>query len=240
VPDDYIVRKLGAFGPLSKESEAGLLTLGQTRQRELAAGCDIIREGDDPREVYLIAEGWACRYKTLDDGRRQIMAFFLPGDLCDLHVYILREMDHSIGAVTPIRYARVSANELETLCDVHPRIVRALWWDTLVSASIQREWTVSLGQRDAYESLAHLCCELYARLRLVGLVRDGRCAFPLTHQDLADVLGLTPTHVGRVVRKLNDSRCATLKRRSLVVTDLKALQKIASFNPNYLHQDIAS
>ena len=113
--------------------------------------------------------------------------------------------------------------------------MRALWWDTLVSASIQREWTVSLGQRSAYESLAHLCCEVYLRLRLVGLTDAGRCGFPLTHRDIADALGLTMTHVGRIVRKLNDSGMATLSRRRLSVHDLRALQDAASFNPNYLH-----
>ena len=232
---DHVVKKLRAFGTLSDASEAALVALGKQSGRELEAGKDIIREGEDPREVYLILEGWACRYKMLDDGRRQIMAYFVPGDLCDLHVYILKEMDHSIGAVTPVRYARVSAQQLEELCDDHPRVARALWWDTLVSASIQREWTVSLGQRTAYESLAHMCCELYLRLRLVGLAENGRCDFPLKQQDLADALGLTPTHLSRVIRKLNDSGMATLKRRILWVKDLDALKEAGSFNPNYLH-----
>jgi CRP-like cAMP-binding protein len=233
---EFLLRKLRAFGPLSDESSEAVLALGADRLSTVAAGCDIISEGDDPKDVYLIVEGWACRYKMLEDGRRQIIAFFVPGDLCDLHVYILRQMDHSIAAVTPVKFAKISAQELEELGDNHPRVLKGLWWETLVTASIQREWTVNIGQRDALEALAHLCCELYLRLRLVGLVDQNRASFPLTQVDIADALGLTPTHVGRIVRMMNKAGLITLKRKSLTVNDLPGLQEIARYNPNYLHQ----
>lgn len=229
------VRKLESFQSFSKESEAAILALAGQRTRILKAGEDLISEGDEPRTIYLILDGWACRYKTLDDGRRQILAFFVPGDLCDLHVYILDQMDHSIGALTPLKFASIRPSELETLCDDHPRVVRSLWWESLVSASIQREWLVSAGQRSAYEALAHLCCELYFRLKLVGLAAKGECTFPLTQSDIADALGLTQPHVSRTVAELNQSGLATLKRRHLSVSDLAGLMAAASFNPNYLH-----
>ena len=235
---EFLLRKLQAFGPLSAVSQAAIIELGKNRLRSVKARQDIIREGDDPKDVYLITEGWAYRYKMLEDGERQIIGLFVPGDLCDLHVYILKEMDHSIGAITPLTYAKISPATLDEIGDGHPRVIRALWWETLVNASIQREWTVNLGQRDAYQSLAHLCCEMFLRLRSIGLVKDNVCAFPLTHQDIADSLGLTQTHVGRVVRKLNDSGHAMLHRRELVVHDLAQLQAAASFNPNYLHQNL--
>lgn len=233
---EYLLRKLHGFGALPAATAEAVLALGTSRVRTLGKGRDVIRQGDDPKDVYLIVEGWACRYKSLDDGARQIVSLFVPGDLCDLHVYVLKEIDYSIGALTPIRFARVSAREMEALCDAHPRVVRALWWESLVNASIQREWTVNVGQRDALESLAHLICEMYMRIRAVGLTEGRACAFPLTQQDMADALGLTQTHVGRVVAKLNASGCATLHRRRLEVTDLRALKRLARFNPNYLHQ----
>jgi CRP-like cAMP-binding protein len=234
---EFLLRKLQAYGPLSAVSQAAIIELGKNRLRSVRARQDIIREGDDPKDVYLITEGWAYRYKMLEGGERQIIGLFVPGDLCDLHVYILKEMDHSIGAITPLTYAKISPAMLDEIGDGHPRVIRALWWETLVNASIQREWTVNLGQRDAYQSLAHLCCEMFLRLRSIGLVQNTVCAFPLTHQDIADSLGLTQTHVGRVVRKLNDSGHATLHRRELVVHDLPKLQATALFNPNYLHQN---
>jgi CRP-like cAMP-binding protein len=231
----HFVRKLKSFQFFSTESEAAILALAGQRTRILNANDDLISEGDEPRTIYLVVDGWACRYKMLDDGRRQILSFFVPGDLCDLHVYILDEMDHSIGALTPLKYASITPIELEKLCDDHPRIVRALWWESLVSASIQREWLVSAGQRSAYEALAHLCCELYVRLKLVGLADKGECALPLTQSDIADALGLTQPHVSRTVAELNRSGLATLKRRHLSVSNLAGLMAAASFNPNYLH-----
>lgn len=231
----HFVRKLGSFQSLSKASEAAIVELAGERTRAKKPGDDLITEGDEPKTIYLMIEGWACRYKMLDDGRRQILAFFLPGDLCDLHVYILDQMDHSIGAMTPVTYALVNPSDLDKLCDDHPRVVRSLWWESLVSASIQREWLVSAGQRSAYEALAHLCCELYFRLKLVGLAANGACTLPLTQSDIADALGLTQPHVSRTIAELNASGLAQLKRRHLSVADLGGLMAAARFNPNYLH-----
>jgi CRP-like cAMP-binding protein len=231
----HFVQKLKAFNSISNESEAAIQALAARRTKTLRAGEDLISEGDDPRTIYLILEGWACRYKTLDDGRQQLLAYFVPGDMCDLYVYILDQMDHSIGAITAVKYASIKPEELDDLCDGHPRVMRALWWESLVAASIQREWLVSAGQRSAYEALAHLCCELHFRLKQVGLTDKGHCAFPLTQANIADALGLTQPHVSRVVGELNRSGMVTLRRHVLIVHDLPGLIAVAGFNPNYLH-----
>lgn len=231
----HLVRKLEAFAPLMPHDAAAIVSLAESRISQCDAGEDIISEGEDPKTIYLVLEGWACRYKTLEDGRRQLLALFIPGDLCDLHVYILSKMDHSIAAITPLKIARIAPGELAELADKHPRVMRALWWESLVTAAIQREWLVSAGQRSAIESLAHLCCEVYMRLQLVGLAERGACAFPLTQANIADALGLTQPHVSRVVRELAATGTATLHRRRLTVHDRAGLQQLAGFNPNYLH-----
>lgn len=230
-----LVRKLNAFNRISADGETAVEALATRRVNSLARGKDIISEGEDPKSVNLIIEGWACRYKTLEDGRRQILAFFIPGDLADLHVYILDAMDHSIGAVTPLRYATLDAKAFEQLGDEHPKVLRALWWDSLLSASIQREWLVSAGQRNALESVAHLCCELFLRMKMVGLVDDNGCYFPLTQSDIGDALGMTQPHVSRTVSEMNATGLATLQRGRLLVHNLEGLKKLALFNPNYLH-----
>ena len=232
----FLIRKLDAFSSLSKDDEAAIEQLASKRVIEIGRGLDIISEGEDPRTVNLIVQGWACRYKTLEDGRRQILSFFVPGDLADLHVYVLKAMDHSIAAITPLQYAILSPAEFEKLGDEHPRVLRALWWETLVTASIQREWLVTVGQRSALESVAHLACELYLRLKLVGLVESKSCAFPLTQSDIGDALGLTQPHVSRTLKELNDSGYVHIGRGVLKMIDLAALQKMAAFNANYLHQ----
>ncbi|MGP7796498.1 Crp/Fnr family transcriptional regulator [Sphingomonas sp. CLY1604] len=198
---------------------------------------DLIREGDRPRNVNLIVEGWAFRYKTLEDGRRQIIAFYLPGDLCDPNGYILKEMDHSVGALTAVRYVEIARERIEALTAMGPRLDQALRWDVLVSAAIQREWTVNLGQRDAIERLSHLFCELFFRLRAVGLVDGHRCEIPLTQTDLAEATGMTPVHVNRMVQELRARGLVRWKGREFEALDLDGLCEVAMFNPTYLHLD---
>lgn len=198
---------------------------------------DLIREGDRPRGVNLILDGWAFRYKTLEDGRRQIISFYLPGDLCDLHGYILKEMDHSVGALTQVRYVEVARERIEALTAIGPRLQQALWWDTLVTAAVQREWTVNLGQRDAIERLSHLFCELFFRLRAVGLTDGRRCEIPLTQTDLAEATGMTPVHVNRMVQELRARGLIRWKGREFEALDLDGLCDVAMFNATYLHLD---
>ncbi len=231
----FLIRKLNAFNRLTTAGEEAIEELTTHRIIEIPRGHDMISEGEDPRTVNVVVDGWACRYKTLEDGRRQILAFFVPGDLADLHVYILDAMDHSIGALTSMQYAKISPKAFEELGDNHPRVLRALWWDSLLTASIQREWLVSVGQRNALESLAHLACELFLRLKMVGLAENNLCRFPLTQSDIADALGMTQPHVSRTVKELNATGLATIQRGTLKVSDLNGLKKLALFNPNYLH-----
>lgn len=230
----HLIDKLERFTRLSVEDRQVLKALAR-KVRLIEAGVDIIQEGDRPETVNLFLDGWACRYKQLEDGRRQIVAFFVPGDLCDIHIYVLREMDHAIAAITPVRLATVPREILLDTMDRHPRITRALWWESLVNAAIQREWTVNIGRRTALERLAHLFCELFLRLRAVGLAEGSTCPFPLTQLELADATGLTNVHVNRTLKEMRNAGLILLKSRQLTVPDLAALQKAALFNPNYLH-----
>lgn len=230
-----LIRKLEQFTRLSADNRQALDGLVHNSRRSLGARRDLIREGDRPRVVNLVLDGWACRYKTLEDGRRQIMALFLPGDLCDLNVYILRKMDHSIGALTPLSYAEVSRDSFEQLVGDHPRIAQALLWESLVSAAIQREWTVNLGQRSAIERIAHLICELYFRARGAGLVEGDSFFCPLTQTDLADATGMTAVHVNRTVQELRARGLLQWRGKRVEISDMEALCSTALFNQGYLH-----
>ena len=228
--------RLEAFTRLSLEDKSALAKLSKV-SRVVAPRRDLIREGERPSYVHLMVDGWACRYKTLPDGRRQVVAFFVPGDFCDLNVYILRQMDHSIGAITRLGVADISREDMDTLTANHPRITQALWWDSLVQHAIQREWTLNLGQRTAYERISHLLVELYLRLKTVGLTWNGTCDFPLTQVDIADATGLTPVHVNRTLQELRRDDLIVLERKQLTIPDLKRLTEVSMFNPNYLHLD---
>lgn len=231
-----VASKLQAFTRLSPD-ELGALQGLSRNFRFIEPRRDLISEGDKPRYVHLMLDGWACRYKQLPDGKRQIVSIFVPGDFCDVNVYILKQMDHSIGAITRLKVAMISPEEMNALTCERPRITLALWWHELVTAAIQREWTLNLGQRSAYERLAHLLIELYTRLEVVGRAQHGHCDFPLTQNDLADATGLTAVHVNRTLQELRGDKLIELERKQLHILDMQRLMDVAMFNPNYLHLD---
>ncbi|WP_102961064.1 Crp/Fnr family transcriptional regulator [Mangrovicella endophytica] len=230
-----LVLKLEQFVRFSADDVAALQDLERSSTKVCGPREDIIKEGDRPTVVNLILEGWACRYKMLEDGRRQITALFVPGDLCDIHVFILREMDHSIGALIKVRVAQIPREELERLTAERPRVTQALWWEGLVSASIQREWILNLGQRNAIERVSHLFCEIYYRLRGVGQAQDGQFEMPFSQTDLAETTGMTPVHLNRTVQDLRARGLIVWKGKRFHIVDLPGLINIAMFNENYLH-----
>lgn len=226
---------LEAFAKLSQQDRELIDRLSGKTVREVPARRDLIREGEKPRAVNLILEGWACRYKQLPDGRRQIVHFFIPGDLCDANVFILKEMDHSIGAITRVRFAEIGPADFEEKMAQSPRITRALWYNELVNASVAREWVANVGQRTAYEGLAHIFCEMFLRLQSVGLTDGDSCDWPLTQTDLADAGGLTAVHVNRTLQELRRAGLIELSGKRLTIIDLRPLMRVSMFNPNYLH-----
>ncbi len=236
---NHLIAKLEQFTRLSSADKQALEQAASVRVRQLRPREDIIHEGDKPKAVNLILEGWACRYKSLEDGRRQITAFLLPGDLCDLRMFILREMDHSIAAISPLSLAEIASDTLLELIDTSPRISRALWWNSLVEEAIAREWTTNIGQREALERLAHLFCELFLRLRSVrltnGPAKGHSFELPVTQEQLGDAMGLSTVHVNRTLQELREQGLIVLKGKTLTILDLVALQRAALFNPNYLH-----
>jgi CRP-like cAMP-binding protein len=231
-----VALKLEAFARLSPDDKAALAQVSRN-VRFVDPRRDLICEGERPRFVHLMLDGWACRYKTLPDGKRQIVSIFVPGDFCDLNVYILKQMDHSIGAITRLKVAMIPPDEMTELTAGRPRLTQALWWHELVTAAIQREWTLNVGQRSAYERLAHVLIELYIRLSIVGRAQHGRCDFPLTQNDLADATGLTSVHVNRTLQELRRDKLIELDRKQLQILDLQRMIDAAMFNPNYLHMD---
>jgi CRP-like cAMP-binding protein len=228
-------RKLGAYTQLSDEDQALLDRVTSEHTRHLGAREDIVAEGRPPHAINVFETGWGCRYKTLEDGRRQIVGLFLPGDMCDLNVYLLSQMDHSIGALTAATISEISRSGFDELMTSHPRIRSALWWEQLVAGAIQREWSVNLGQRTALERLAHLLCEVFYRLRVVGLTDGDRCDFPLTQTELGEATGLSTVHVNRTLQELRAANLIILKDRTLQIPDLEELEDVAMFDPAYLH-----
>ncbi|BCM85787.1 Crp/Fnr family transcriptional regulator [Methylobacterium indicum] len=232
-----LIRKLERFTRLSDADKRLLQQAASARIVNYDTHQDIIAEGEEPCDVNLILAGWVCRYKQLADGSRQIMSFLLPGDLCDLNIFLLRRMDHALGTLTPVTVAKISRDLLDRMLNADPRLTRALWWEVLVTAAIHREWLVNIGRRSALERLAHLLCEIFLRQRAVGRAQDGRCELPITQVELADALGLSAVHVNRTLRELRQAGLIDWRDKSLVLPDLDALTALARFDPDYLHLD---
>jgi CRP-like cAMP-binding protein len=230
-----LIRKLDALSPLTPDGAEAVARAAQTRVRHARPREDLISEGDKPKTLRMILSGWACRYKTLEDGRRQILSLLLPGDTCDFNMFNVSRMDHAVGALTPLVYGDVPQDVFEQLTSDHPSVARALICETLSDASIQREWTLNLGQRDAYERIAHLFCEVFVRSQVIGLAGANECPFPVTQTELGDATGLSAVHVNRTIQELRGANLIELEARSLVIKNLDALRAAALFEPDYLH-----
>ena len=228
-----LVKRLEAYVDLTSEEKA-VLNAASSRTQAVDARQDIIREGDAPRDVHLVTSGLACRYKLLESGRRQIVAFLVPGDFCDMNVFILKQMDHTIATLSPVRVACLSPEQTNDLMR-YPGISRAMWMATLVDESVLREWVTNIGQRSATSRLAHLFCEMLLRLTNVGATNALEYQLPITQTELAEALGISTVHVNRSLHVLRTSGLVDFKSKKVVIHDLAGLKKEAGFRDNYLH-----
>ena len=228
-----LIRKLENYVHLSDIEKRSLMQ-AEVQVRDVDARIDIIRERQAVEGATLVLEGFACRYKLLPDGRRQMLGYMLPGDMCDPRIFLLDRMDHSIATISRAKIAVWPRKSVLGLTSLYPRITRAFWWCALVDEGIAREWLVSLGQRTALERLAHLICELYHRLRAIDRVSANGFDFPVTQAELGDTLGLSAVHVNRTLQDMRRERLVRLAGRRLTVLNLDALRTIAMFNPDYL------
>ena len=236
---DALTRKLSGYASLSPEEQAALRA-APSQVRRVGAREDIIHEGARTGGVNLVLEGFAARYKMLEDGRRQLLSYFVPGDFCDLRVFVLERMDHSIMTIAPSLMASISKEAVNDITERFPRLTRALWWSTLVEEATTREWLMNIGQRTAYERAAHLFCEICWRLRAVDLSRQtgpDSCVFdfPVTQLELGDTLGLSAVHMNRILQELRRDGLITLKSGILAILNLDTLSRVAMFDPAYLH-----
>ena len=233
-PDNPLIKRLKWFVTLN-DDECDAVT-SMTKSRRIAqANETLVREGSRTNGIYLIVKGVGYRYRYLPNGRRQILGYLLPGDLCDTQFVILNECDHNIGLLCDTEVAVISPATLMNVMVQFPRIERALLMMALVEAAMLREWLLNVGQRDACQKLAHFFCETNARCNALADVRaDRRFDLPLTQLDLADTMGLTVVHVNRVLQQFRRDGLISWSRRHVDILDLARLEQIAGFDPAYL------
>jgi len=231
---EALLLKLRARDVIDPEEER-VLRESIASVRELPPGKVIVREGNVVSESILLFEGLACRYKDLADGQRQIMELHVAGDFVDLHGFLLKQLDHNVGSITRVRLATVPHEALRHITETQPHLARILWFSTLIDSAIHRERILSIGRRSALARIAHMLCELFVRLKIVGLAEEDGYALPLTQTDLADATGLTSVHVNRMLRRLRDEGLCTFRGGRVTIHDWERLQRAAEFDPGYLH-----
>lgn len=233
-PVDWLTRKLNLLVSLDEADRESIANL-TFRVEEFARLRHLIKEGQTPAECCLLAQGYACRYKLAASGARQIVSFHLRGDLLDIQHLLLSRADHDIATITPAVVAWIPKSELVRLAWQRPAIGRALWKDTLIDASIFREWVLNIGRRDAKARIAHMLCEFVARCERAGLGSTDQFELPMTQEQIGDATGLTAVHVNRSLKALDQEGAMSRKGREFQVLDWPRLCEIADFDPAYLH-----
>ncbi len=230
-----MVRKLRYWNELSADDEDAILRLPH-RRKKLERHGHIVREREATTHSCLMLSGFAIRHKIVANGARQIVAIHMTGDVVDLQNSFLTVADHSVQVLTECEVAFVPRDEIRKLAFERPSIGLAMWFDTLVDASVFREWIANVGRRDARTRVAHLLCEMSLRLKVAGLGQATDYQLPMTQEQIADAVSLTSVHVNRTIKGLEADGLITRKSsRSVTIGDWKKLAAAGDFDSNYLH-----
>jgi CRP-like cAMP-binding protein len=230
-----MVDRLGYHRTLSANDRAALLALPHTL-KVLKRSHYIVREYDRAMHSCVLLRGYAVRTKIVAGGARQICSVQMKGETVDLQNALLGKADHSVQMLTAGQVAMIPREAIEQIAFERPDVGKAMWIDTLIDASIFREWIANVGRRNARTRIAHLMCELALRLKVAGLGEQTNYEVPMTQEQLADATGLTSVHVNRTIKALEAE--ALIERsnpRSITIGDWKKLAETGDFDSNYLH-----
>jgi CRP-like cAMP-binding protein len=227
------LRPRGLFKPVEAEE---LATINEMKRDHIvvSAGVEIIRAGDDNAELYTLYAGWAFRFKTLPDGRRQILNFLLPGDLLGLQASMFDAAMHGIEALTEVQLCVLPRRKIWALFGDMPGLAFDVTWLGAREESIVDENLTSLGRRTAAERVAALIISLYKRVKKLGLVADETFAFPLTQQHIADALGLSLVHTNKTLARLRRMGMFSQRNGTMTLANPRVIERLAQ----YLDEDV--
>jgi len=194
----------------------------------IEAGSSILLQGTNSAYLYTVLVGWAFRYKSLPDGRRQILNFAMPSDFLGLQGTVADEMQHSVEALTDMTLCIFPREKLWSLYS-RPALAYDVTWLAAREEQILDESLLSIGRRTAIERMAYLFLHLFVRAEEVSLTRGNTIQFPFTQQHIADTLGMSLVHANKTLKKLTATRTMRWKGRVFEILDREALAKIANF-----------
>jgi CRP-like cAMP-binding protein len=233
-PFSRVISKLERLGSLDQGDRDAIRALPFSMASAKAHEY-LVREGDVPRQCCVLLTGFACRHKAASNGGRQIVSFHMAGDILDVQHLMLPRADHNVQTITTATYATVPSATLRQLTRDRPAVGEALWRDSLIDASIFREWVLNVGRRDAKMRVAHMLCEFATRREAAGLGSPEQFELPMTQEQIADATGLTPVHVNRMLAQLDREGVIRRDQRSVEISDWNRMRRIADFDPAYLH-----
>ena len=233
---DLVRQSLGRRSNLEDDDIAALRATPFT-VRDMRAGQRLAWDGDRPQYCALLLEGFSFRSKFSGPGRRQILSIGVRGDFIDLQNALLGVSDHNVEMLTPGRVALFQTEAIKAIALERPRVALAMWRETLIEASIFREWILNVGRRDALARVAHLLCEFALRLDLAALGSQHAYELPITQEQLADAVALTSVHVNRTLMRLEKDGFIHRSKRQITIVDWHRMVDIADFNARYLHVD---
>lgn len=217
-----------AFHPKS-DKEVALLEELKSDHVRLAAGADLILPEQPDAELYTVFSGWLFRYKELNDGRRQILNFALPGDLIGLQAALFEKSFYGVAALTDVELCVIPRRKLWRLFERMPEVAYDVTWLGAQSEAIVDENLLTVGRRNAAERIVALVAGLYKRMDLLGGVRDGAMEFPLTQQHIADALGLSLVHTNKTLAKLRAAGLFTVADGRLTVANPRGVGRFARY-----------
>jgi CRP-like cAMP-binding protein len=230
-----MLHKLERLAPLDDGDRDALLSLPFTLA-EIERGRRILGDGEGSSNAHLLRSGVACRQTVLANGARQIVSLHLQGAILDLSSCVLSLDEPELRALTSCEIALIPREAIQGLLAERPATLGlAMWRRTLADAAILRAWMTNNARRDARSRLAHLLCELGLRLEGAGLGERTRYRLPMTQEQIADCIGLTPVHVNRVLKDMEKDRLISGTRGSIEIADWERLTGVGGFGSEYLY-----
>lgn len=225
---DCPLRALGTFSTNTLEEIAFIQSLKRS-EVNVAAGGAIIPERASTSDLYTLLSGWAFRFRSLQDGRRQILNFLLPGDLIGLQEQLTGESPYGVEALTPVTLCVFQRDRLWDLYRQHPSLGYDITWLAAHEELIVDENLLTVGRRSARERVAMLLIHLYKRAESIGLCQNQQVPFPITQQHIADALGLSLVHTNKTLRSLTKMGLHELANNRLRLTNPAAMQRLADY-----------
>ena len=234
---ELFANRIEARSVLAPDERQAILDLpGQVAT--VKTNAELVRLGQVVDRTCLVVDGLMARFSLARNGARQISAFYIPGDMPDLHSFVMPRATSALVGLAPTTVLRVPHAAIAAVTERFPKVATALWRDCTMDAALTAEWLLNLSRRSAQSRTAHLFCEMAVRYGQIGAFEDLHFPFPITQTHLADAVGLTSVHVNRTLKKLKDGGIVRVTRSQVTVLDWQKLTAIAEFDPSYLQLDV--